>query len=421
MKYAGVVEGFYGRPWSADERQTLFAWMQDWGGLTAYLYAPKDDLKHRRQWRTPYTTEECEVLRALIQSAKESGVRFIYAISPGLDIDYGNSADQAVLEEKLSVLIDLGAEHFALLFDDIPESLTPRDRAFFGSLAAAQSALTVRVQTFLRARALSPELLFCPTVYCDRQANFDVADNPYLMELGQSLPLSVDVLWTGPEVISPAIQPEDLKPLQQVLGRKPVLWDNLHANDYDMRRTFLGPYGGRPLSLRNEVEGILSNPNCEFHLNELPLGSLAAYIQGDSQWNAEADFQERRKEWGKRFDHCFSDADLELLCDCFYLPMKVGPSCQALLTAARESEGGEVLQEATKRLSTMYEAIAGISNRSLFYALHPYIWDAYTTLGTSQLGSMIMPEFLPKTSEGDFLRRLERRKMGPEGLEPPTK
>ncbi|MBT7300998.1 MAG: ATP-binding cassette domain-containing protein, partial [Victivallales bacterium] len=135
-----------------------------------------------------------------------------------------------------------------------------------------------------------------------------------------------------------------------VLGRKPVLWDNLHANDYDMRRTFLGPYGGRPLSLRNEVEGILSNPNCEFHLNELPLGSLAAYIQGDSQWNAEADFQERRKEWGKRFDHCFSDADLELLCDCFYLPMKVGPSCQALLTAARESEGGEVLQDVSFRV-----------------------------------------------------------------------
>src|SRR5262245_29173716 len=46
----GVVEGFYGKPWTHGERTELFEWMAEWG-LNTYLYAPKDDLKHRAIWR----------------------------------------------------------------------------------------------------------------------------------------------------------------------------------------------------------------------------------------------------------------------------------------------------------------------------------------------------------------------------------
>lgn len=30
-----------------------------------------------------------------------------------------------------------------------------------------------------------------------------------------------------------------------VLKRKPLIWDNLHANDYDPKRVFLGPFAGK--------------------------------------------------------------------------------------------------------------------------------------------------------------------------------
>ena len=43
---AGVIEGFYGAPWTRAERFALFDWMVAWK-LNTYLYAPKDDLKHR--------------------------------------------------------------------------------------------------------------------------------------------------------------------------------------------------------------------------------------------------------------------------------------------------------------------------------------------------------------------------------------
>lgn len=49
----GVVEGFYGKPWDAEQRRELLQWEQQWQ-LNAYLYAPKDDRKHRAAWRVLY-------------------------------------------------------------------------------------------------------------------------------------------------------------------------------------------------------------------------------------------------------------------------------------------------------------------------------------------------------------------------------
>lgn len=53
----GVVEGFYGRPWVMEQRKELFRRLQKWE-LNTYLYAPKDDYKHRMFWREMYSVEE---------------------------------------------------------------------------------------------------------------------------------------------------------------------------------------------------------------------------------------------------------------------------------------------------------------------------------------------------------------------------
>ena len=50
----GFIEGYYGNPWSTEDRVNLMKW----GGyykLNAYFYAPKDDPKHRTQWDVLYT------------------------------------------------------------------------------------------------------------------------------------------------------------------------------------------------------------------------------------------------------------------------------------------------------------------------------------------------------------------------------
>src|SRR6266545_2595686 len=119
----GVVEGFYGRPWPAAQRRQLFAWMRSWR-MSAYLYAPKDDLKHRAFWRARYTPGEADELRAVIQECRANELKFIYAIAPGLDIAYSSKRDAAALRKKAGQLIELGCQRFAILFDDITPVLS---------------------------------------------------------------------------------------------------------------------------------------------------------------------------------------------------------------------------------------------------------------------------------------------------------
>ncbi len=69
--------------------------------MNSYLYAPKDDDKHRAYWRDLYSLEEADQLSQLIQEASSWGVNFIYAISPGLDITFSSTKDVTLLKRKL--------------------------------------------------------------------------------------------------------------------------------------------------------------------------------------------------------------------------------------------------------------------------------------------------------------------------------
>ena len=42
----GVVEGFYGTPWTFDDRSDIIEFCRQ-SNLNAYIYAPKDDPYHR--------------------------------------------------------------------------------------------------------------------------------------------------------------------------------------------------------------------------------------------------------------------------------------------------------------------------------------------------------------------------------------
>ncbi|MBQ9478849.1 MAG: beta-N-acetylglucosaminidase domain-containing protein, partial [Selenomonadaceae bacterium] len=102
----GVIEGFYGQPWSHQQRLELMSFCRE-HNLNAYIYAPKDDPYHRAQWREPYPDDQLERLRELIGAADRNGVEFIFAVSPGLDLDYSDADIQSMLD-KLSSVYDLG-------------------------------------------------------------------------------------------------------------------------------------------------------------------------------------------------------------------------------------------------------------------------------------------------------------------------
>uniref|UniRef100_A0A8K9Y405 protein O-GlcNAcase n=1 Tax=Oncorhynchus mykiss TaxID=8022 RepID=A0A8K9Y405_ONCMY len=270
----GVVEGFYGRPWSMEQRKVLFQWMQRWE-LNTYLYGPKDDLKHRLLWREVYSPEEEGQLHTLIVESEKRGLRFVYSLSPGQDIVFSSSCDLSLLKRKLRQVSKLGCQAFAILFDDIDHSLCQADSQAFSSFAHAQVSVANEIYRFLGE---PPVFLFCPTEYCGSLCSPSVSKSPYLMTVGEDLLPNISIIWTGSKVISRELSVEGLSEVQSVLQRPPLVWDNLHANDYDSRRLFLGPFKGRYPQLATQLRGLLLNPNCEFEANYIPLHTLGTCV-----------------------------------------------------------------------------------------------------------------------------------------------
>jgi hypothetical protein len=426
----GVVEGFYGRPWSGAQRCRLFDRMARWG-LNSYLYAPKDDLKHRAAWRETYDDAELRELTRLSRKARHAQVDFIYGIGPGLDLRFGSAADRLALERRLDQLQSVGCRSFALLFDDVPLELEAGDRKRFGTPARAQAELANRLWHGLGGRGA---LLFCPTVYCGRMAGGRVPESDYLNELGERLDGGIHVFWTGPEIISEEITVAGIRELRRVLRRKPLIWDNLHANDYDLRRIYLGPYAGRPPALRAELAGILTNPNCEFEANYVPIRTLAAYLKGRGSWQPRRAYLEAMRQWlgnwGTHGRRRIDLRDLELLGDCLYLPHRQGDLAQrwladfqVLLDRPPTRWGGSERRflEQCVRIESLYETMTTLNDRELLHTFYRFIWElkeesmllrryvAWRKSNPPRKAPFVSSEHRPGIYRGGLMAELQRR------------
>lgn len=82
-------------------------------------------------------------------------------------------------------------------------------------------------------------------------------------------------------MISKKITVQTLEEITRVLRRAPVIWDNIHANDYDPRRVYLGPYDGRSPDIIPYIRGVLSNPNCEFENNFVACHTLGQWSKSN--------------------------------------------------------------------------------------------------------------------------------------------
>ena len=114
---AGVIEGFYGPPWTRAEREQLLVWMARFG-LTTYLHAPKDDPHHRAVWRRPLPPAAVADLADLVDACRRRGIAFVWALHPALDIRYSSADDLAALIARLEQVAAVGGRDFAILFDD---------------------------------------------------------------------------------------------------------------------------------------------------------------------------------------------------------------------------------------------------------------------------------------------------------------
>lgn len=270
----GVVEGFYGKPYTHEQRLSLMPLLAQLK-MNAYVYAPKDDLFHRDRWREEYPVDEENKLRQLFERAKENKIDFFFAISPGKDFDFASQKDYEILLAKLKKVQSFGVKKFALLMDDIEPKLSEEGSKRFTSPAHAQAYLANFLLKELRPG--SP-FLFCPTDYMQ---NFDT---PYRAELRKYLDEQISVFWTGYNTVAEAITEEDGKTVCQNFGRKPILWENYPVNDFNpKRRIYLGAITNRGRKLHETHTGYIVNLSELFECSKIPLMTMAEYA-----WDCES-------------------------------------------------------------------------------------------------------------------------------------
>lgn len=273
LAWRGVVEGFYGEPWSHADR---LAWFERGGaiGLDRYLYAPKDDPWHREEWREPYPADRLAGLAELNRAAAERGVLFVYAISPGLSMRFDDDAEHEALAAKCRQLLDAGIRSFALLFDDVPMD-EPE------ALGRAHGEVAARFERgFLRPAGIDESVLLCPTDYAG------VERTPYRVGLAETLPADARLLWTGADVVVGTVTADDIIRAVESFGRDLVLWDNFPVNDFDRSRVFLGPLTGREAA--PGLVGIVANPMVEAAPSRLALETVAEWAADPAGYDAAA-------------------------------------------------------------------------------------------------------------------------------------
>ncbi|NYI08374.1 beta-N-acetylglucosaminidase domain-containing protein [Allostreptomyces psammosilenae] len=278
----GLVEGFYGQPWSHQQRLAQL----DFLGSTkqnAYLYAPADDPYRRARWREPYPADRADEVRELVARARANHVELIWAVAPGQSICHGSAADAEALTAKLESLWELGVRRFQIQFQDVSYSEwhCGTDGELFGSgptaAARAQAHLVGEVWERLTARhPQAPSLWLLPTEHHQDGAT------EYRTALAEALHPSVRVAWTGVGVVPAEITAEQVAEARAAVGHPLVTMDDYPVNDYDSGRLFLGPYTGRAPEVATGSAALLANAMAQ------PVASrIALSTSGDFAWNPE--------------------------------------------------------------------------------------------------------------------------------------
>lgn len=280
----GYIEGFYGNPWSFEERTDMLKLMSE-HGMNTYFYAPKDDPYHRDRWDELYPEHELEKLKTLIAFSQKRCIDFHFCIAPGLSMRYTSEDDYLKLLNKIKQLYFAGVRHFGLLLDDIPEKLHYEEdiEHFGGETVNAHIYLINRVFDDLKDIDSSMKLVICPLQYHGR------GDEYFISKLGTSIEPQVDIFWTGRNICSQELTVPEAARFTDSTNHRPLYWDNFPVNDAEMfNEMHLGYINGRDKELYKFSQGIISNCMEYCECSKIPLLTIADYLHNPLKYNHNA-------------------------------------------------------------------------------------------------------------------------------------
>jgi hyaluronoglucosaminidase len=282
----GVVEGFYGKAWSHQQRLRGLKHFGDFN-MNAYFMAPKDVPWQRFNWRAAFDSQFLDLTHELIQTGRLNAIEIAVCVSPGLSVKYSDQEDVLAVVRRYKQLFVLGARHFGLLWDDIAWELThPEDIESYESTAAAHADFTNRVWVELMKLDSHISLTVCPMHYSGR------GNEPYLQEIGRKLHSRINLMWTGRSICSEYLDISDAVIFERTTMRPPLYWDNFPVNDGSMQKSlFIGPVRGREVGLQKYSVGLLSNPMLQFEMSQFPLFTIGDYLWNSTDYDPDQSWE----------------------------------------------------------------------------------------------------------------------------------
>lgn len=279
VPFRGVVEGFYGTPWSHQARLRQLKFYGE-NKLNVYIYGPKDDPYHSTPlWRQPYPAKEAAQLKELVDTAKAYGVNFYWAAHPGQDIRW-NAADRDSLLQKFEAMYQLGIRSYAIFFDDIWGEGTKAEKQ--------AELLNFLDDEFINKKPDVAPLIVCPTEYNRAWVN---EKKGYLRTMGAKVNKDIAIMWTGNTVVH-CIDRESMEWVNERLQRQAYIWWNFPVTDYCRDHLMMGPVYGNGKDIAPLMSGFVSNP-----MEHAEASKIALYGIADYTWNMEAYDSER--DWEK--------------------------------------------------------------------------------------------------------------------------
>ena len=373
IPYRGVVEGFYGRPWSHEARLSQL----DFYGknkMNVYIYGPKDDPYHSTpHWRKPYPEKEAKQLQELVERAKQNNVIFYWAIHPGQDIRW-NAEDRDLLLKKFESMYQLGVRGFAVFFDDISGEGTKADKQ--------AELLNYIDEHFIRTKGDVSPLIMCPTEY---NKSWTKLEGGYLTTLGERLNPDIQVMWTGDRVVA-NINQSTLAFVNPLIRRKAYIWWNYPVSDYVQDHVLMGPVYGNDTDIKDDMTAFVSNPMEHAEASKIALYSIADYTWNLEDYDSQASWRHAIRALMPKLADCLEtfavhSSDLGKNGHNFRLEesQNIRPALDALCRAYRD--GGQpdkeafaqVKQECDKICEAADRLIASDENPDLIAEIAPWL------------------------------------------------
>ncbi|MBO3378129.1 beta-N-acetylglucosaminidase domain-containing protein [Clostridium perfringens] len=414
IEFRGFIEGFYGVPWSHEDRMNLMKDTSEYK-MNTYIYAPKDDPYHRLSWKELYPEQEAKQIAELAKAGAENNFNFCWTIHPGATLQFTDEDFDALIN-KFEQLYSLGVRQFGVLFDDTDDWRNGQKQAEWINKIDTE---------FVKAKGdVAPMIVISARYNSAWGPNMDRYFKPFM----QTLHDDIQVMWTGHATMSNVSKEVFEWPkVQTGVDKDVAVWWNYPVNDYCDSRILMAPLHNLNQDLDN-VSGFFSNP-----MNQAEASKVALYSIADYTWNTDAfDYM---KSWETSIEKFVPEVKEEFMrfasntCylkedggasgpfeydESWYLSEKIDALKEAMKNGQSAVKPAKDLLEEFKLIVSDYESITSkVTNKNLLDEIEQHL-NAYKALGEAGIAAM---EDIIASEEGNLELWMNSNSLAQEKLD----